>query len=86
MHLAAGRDDVLFVKLEVEVEMGERVLLDRAADLAQRLEFGKPRDDLAAARRKPAPRHDRERLLQILVGEPGAGVRGEAAAGGVHRR
>ena len=34
MHLATGGYNVLLVKLEVEVEMGERVLLDLATDVA----------------------------------------------------
>ena len=85
MHRTARRDDLLLVSFEVKVEMGERMLLDRAADIAQRVEFGQPRHDLAAARRKAPLRHDFERLLQVLVGKPGAGIRREIAAGGVHR-
>ena len=86
MHFAARRDDVLLVKFEVEVEMRERVLLDVAADVAQRLKLGKARHDLATTQRKTAPRHDFERLLQVRVGEAGAGVRREFPAGCFHQR
>src|SRR5271156_4839993 len=48
----ARRDDVLIVEFEIEIEMGERVILDRAALLAQLLEFGQPLDRLPAAQRK----------------------------------
>ncbi len=66
--------------------MGERVLLDRAADVAQRLEFGQPRNRISAAQRKPALHHHRQRALEIFVGEAGAGVRLEIATGREHRR
>ncbi len=86
MHLAAGGDDVLLVELEVEIEMGEGVVLDLATDIAQCLEFRERGHGLAAARRKTALRHHRQRPLQVPVGEAGAGVRLEISAGGEHRR
>jgi hypothetical protein len=48
--------------------MSERVLLDRATDVAQRLEFGQPRNRVSAAQWKPALRHHRQRALEIFVG------------------
>ena len=39
VHLAAGLDHLLLIGLEVEVEMGQRVVLDVARLVAQRLEF-----------------------------------------------
>ena len=86
MHLATRGNDVFFVELEVEIEMGESVLLDRAPRVAQRLEFRERGHGLAAARRKPALGHHRQRPLQVPVGEAGAGIRLEIAAGGEHRR
>ena len=44
VHLAAALAHLALVGLEIEVEMGERVILDRARAVAQRLEFGQPRD------------------------------------------
>ena len=47
MHLAARFDDAPLISFEVEVEMGERVLLDVAGRVAQRLEFRQPVGSLA---------------------------------------
>ena len=35
--------DLSLVGFEIEIEMGERMVLDRARTVAQRLEFGQPR-------------------------------------------
>ena len=59
-------DDLLLVELEVEVEMRERVVLDRPALVAQRLELGQPLDRLRALRGK-AGAGEAERALQIVV-------------------
>ena len=42
MDLAAARADLALVGFEIEVEMGERVILDRLGAVAQRLELGQP--------------------------------------------
>ncbi len=52
VHLAAGLADLLLVGLEVEVEMGERVVLDVAGAFAQPLELGQLRRPLAPASRR----------------------------------
>src|SRR5262249_59637783 len=83
MNLAPGGKNVLLKELEIEVEMFERVVLDRFADVAQRLEFGKPLDRHTSALGEPASHHP-QRPLQSRVGEPGARVRLEGAAGGEH--
>ncbi len=44
VDFAAARADLVLVGLEIEVEMGERVVLDRARAVAQRLELGQPGD------------------------------------------
>ena len=74
VHLAAGLRDLLLVGLEVEVEMGERVVLDGARVVAERLEFRQRLDGLR-------PLVDEagldvvERLLELRVGERSLGVR-----------
>jgi len=42
MHLAAAGDHLLLEFLEIEIEMGERALLQRLGFVAQRLELGQP--------------------------------------------
>ena len=55
VHLAAGGAHLVLVGLEVEVEMGERVVLDVARRVAQRLELGQRLDRLRrACSMKPA--------------------------------
>ena len=49
MHVAAGCGHPRLVGFEVEVEMGERVVLDRLRLLAQRLELRQRRDGLRRA-------------------------------------
>src|SRR2546423_9081854 len=65
--------------------MLEGVVLDCLADSAQGLEVGEAFDGEAAALGK-AGAHQPQRLLVIVVGEAGAGVRLEVAAGCEHRR
>ena len=48
MHMAARLDDLALVGLEIEIEMGERVVLDRARAVAQRVEFRQPRRGVGA--------------------------------------
>src|SRR6266446_25582 len=83
MDPAARGEDIRFVELEIEVEMLEGVILDRLADVAQRLELGEPCDGEAAALGKTGA-HQRKRTLQIVVREAGAGVRLEGATGSEH--
>src|SRR6266446_857853 len=83
MDPAARGEDIRFVELEIEVEMLEGVILDRLADVAQRLELGEPCDGEAAALGKTGA-HQRQRTLQIVVREAGAGVRLEGATGSEH--
>ena len=44
VDLAAALAHLALVGLEIEVEMGERVILDRAGAVSQRVELGKPGD------------------------------------------
>jgi hypothetical protein len=60
------------------------VVLDRPTGFAQRLELGEPFDREATSQRKPGP-CEAERMLQIVIGEAGTGIRHEGAAGGEHR-
>ncbi len=62
---APARRRVALERLEVEVEMGERVVLDVASDAAQGVELGQRRLGPRARRRKAA-RHLGERALQRL--------------------
>ena len=51
MHVPARRRDLVLVGFEIEVEMGERVVLDVARGVAQGLEFRQPvRGGLRACR------------------------------------
>ena len=50
MHMAALLDEALLIGFEVEIEMRERVVLDVARAVAQRVEFGQPVGDLAPPR------------------------------------
>ena len=49
VDFAAARADRTLVGLEIEVEVGERVVLDGAGAVAQRLELGQPGDRLRPA-------------------------------------
>ena len=42
MDFAAARADLVLVGLEIKIEVGERVILDRPRAVAQRLELGQP--------------------------------------------
>ena len=48
VDFAAARTDLLLVGLEIKVEVGERVILDRPGAVAQRLELGQ-----SCGRRRP---------------------------------
>ena len=84
MHLAAIGDDILLETLEIEIEMRERMVLDRDAFVAQRLEFRQPRDRLGALFRKTGAHHG-HRALQIGVAERAMRIRLEGVAGRLHQ-
>ena len=82
MHVPARRPHRRLVALEVEVEMGERVILDVARGVAQFLEFRQP------VRRRLPPADEAaldvpERPLQLRVGERLPGVLLEVLRGGM---
>ena len=67
VHMAAALAHLALVGLEIEVEVGERVVLDRAGAVAQRLELGQ-----AGGRSGPAAdeiARERHRALQAGVGQ-----------------
>src|SRR5438477_12479171 len=82
--MAARGGDVSLVKLEVEIEICQHMVLDGAALLAQFLEFRQARDRLETALRKPGTGKS-ERLLQDWVGETRPRIRRKAVAGRLHR-
>ena len=63
MHVAAGLDDLRLVGFEIEVEMGERVVLDGARAVAQARRIPAAAST-AAARRPMKLRAKRQRALQ----------------------
>ena len=81
MHLAARRQDLRLVFLEVEVEMGERVVLDVARRVAQRLEL-RQRGGGGGALVDEAALDLGERRLQRRVGKRPGGVLLEPGRGG----
>ena len=83
MHMAARGGDVSLVKLEVEIEICQHMVLDRAALFAQFLEFRQARDRLQPALRKPGT-GKAERLLQDWVGETRPRICRKAVAGRLH--
>ena len=83
MDVAAGGGDARLVGLEIEVEMRERVVLDRLAGLPQRLEFRQVRHRLGALVDEMAA-HIGERALQLRIGKRVPGVRLEVLRGDVH--
>ena len=68
---------------QVEIEIGQGVVLDVAADLAQALEF-RQRGDGGGAARGEGGAGEGERLLQAGVGQRARGVFLEGGAGGEH--
>ena len=80
MQLPAGCLQLRLVRLEVEIEVGQRVVLDVPADIAQLLEFRQPRH-----RRRPPADERRpgigQRLLQSRIGDGGGGVLLEGGTG-----
>src|SRR5262249_567538 len=68
VHVAAGGRDFRLIGLEIQVEMRERVVLDVARRVAQRIELGQPVRHLAPARDE-VDLNEFERVLQLGVGE-----------------
>ena len=84
VHVAAGRRDFRLVGFEIEVEMGERVVLDVARGIAQRVELRQAVGGVAAALDE-AGAGIAERALELRVGERLLHVLLEARRGdGVH--
>ena len=67
VHMAAGFHDLALVGLEIEVEMGERMVLDGAGAVAQGLELRQPVDGRRAPSGEVAGVN--ERPLQARVGQ-----------------
>ncbi len=82
MHLPAGRRDLLLVALEVEVEMGERMVLDVPRRIPQRLELRQPPDRALPPVDEP-PLDVPQRPLELPVGKGRGGVLLEGGGGGV---
>src|SRR5690348_11643938 len=80
VHVAARRRDLGFVGFEVEVEMRERVVLDVARGIAQRIELGEPVDHVAPALDQ-VHLDELERVLQLRIGERRVSVLLEARRG-----
>src|SRR5215470_11040738 len=84
MNLTARGFYFTFVILQIEVEMLDRMVLDRSADFTKSLELGQALDREAPAQRKASARKS-QCPLQILVGKRAAGASLKVAAGGEHR-
>src|SRR6185437_15139479 len=85
VHVAAQSDHLALELLEVEVEVGERVVLDVARTVAQRLELGQPFCRLPAPLRE-ADFQLAERVLQIGVTQRIVRIVLEVACGRLHQR
>ena len=83
VDLSAGGDDAGFELLEVEVEVGEGVVLDVARGVAQLFEFRQGGDGAGTAFDERGLA-DAEGLLQTAVGQRPGGVTLESRAGDVH--
>ena len=85
MHDAAGLRHLALELLQVEIEVGERVILDVLGGVAQRLELGQ----LGAGRRDAADvvhAHALHRLLQVGIAERARGLLLEGEALRLHVR
>ena len=84
MDVAAQRQHLALELLEVEIEVGQRVVLDVARAVAQRLELGQPLGRLAAALGE-AHLQLGERILQVGVGQGRADILLEVVGGRFHQ-
>jgi hypothetical protein len=73
MDMAAGGDNLRLIGFEIEIEMGERVILDVARAVAQRLEFRQARGGGGALFNEIAA-HETQRILQRRVLQRRMGV------------
>ena len=81
VHLATRGQQLRFPGFQVEIQVGQRVVLDVARGVAQRLELRQRRHRAAAPRHELRPRVG-QRLLQRDVGDGARGVALEVGAGG----
>ena len=80
MQMAALGEQALLIGFEIEIEMGERVVLDVARGVAQRLEFGQAVRHLAPPRDE-VHFDEAQRVLQVGVGQRRLGIVLEARRG-----
>ena len=85
IHTRAGSGGLALEGLEIEIEMRQRVVLDLAPALAQRLELRQRGTRGATAGGEPR-RNARQRLLQLGIGQRGARVVLEGRRGRDHGR
>ncbi len=85
MHLPAAGRHLLLEALEIEVEMGQRVVLDDARFIAELVEFRQPRDRRGAVHDETGL-HLRERALQVRLDQRVSDILLEESAGRFHRR
>ena len=83
MHVTAGLAHLRLVMFEIEVEMGEHMVLDVARAVAQGLELGQALGRLRALVDE-ACAHIAQRLLQLLVAQRVMGVLLEGGGGRVN--
>src|SRR4029079_9083580 len=83
VHEAAGSGDPLLKAGQIEIEIGENMVLDGTALIAQRLEFWQPRDR-ARAPHHGAVAHLRHRRLKIGVPQRAMRILLEGVGGGLH--
>ncbi len=85
VNVAAQRRHLALELLEIEVEVGQSVVLDVARAIAQRLELGQALGRLAPAFGE-ADLQLGKRVLQIGVGQRGVDIVVEVVGGGFHQR
>ena len=81
MDLAAGREDLPLVLFEIEIQMGQRVVLDVAGGVPQLLELRQSRHRRGATRDEAGTAAG-ERLLQAAIAQSAMGVFLERVGGG----
>src|SRR5476649_593676 len=85
MNVAAQADHLALELLEVEIEIGERVVLDVARTVAQRLEFRQALGCLAPALGEADLEHG-QRVLEVGIRQRAVDVALEVVGGGFHQR
>ena len=84
VHMAAGGDDLLFIGLQIEVEMFERMVLDVPRPVAQGVELGQGVNRFLALVDEANP-HIAEGLLQLSIGKRAASIFLEGGGGDIHQ-